>query len=259
MRRQAMQVVAEKRKPLLSENELIALAERFLDVRWKNRDLPENPAHSNGTLWQEINAWLTAERGETHQWREGDLKQALRLAVHDRQMPKTTTFVTSYAPAPQTPTPQMATRDQVAAAFAAWLTEKQPTLADLKQLRREWTFAPLWWPTLIYLKEKCSGAGIVDLFLSQLLDEELRRRTASVQEQRSASLVEVFPTTQAPLVDRQQLMDWHVQFAQCIDALGDYAVACGQHQAEIGNAVRSLRFVLEHIEEEMGNEPDIRR
>jgi hypothetical protein len=62
-------------------NELNAIVTGWVSKHWQ-REWPENPSHSNGTFWQELTAWLHANRAET--WTEADLKTAIKEAHASR-------------------------------------------------------------------------------------------------------------------------------------------------------------------------------
>lgn len=285
---------ARQQMPALFVNELIALTKRFLVEQWGDRDLPDNPSHTNGTMWQEITRWLQAEQGETHRWSETDLKSAIKQAVDARRIELARTQppaappqgYQSQATATYTPTP-LATADQIAAAFAAWLRDAAPTDAQLIELSERWTFAALWWPMLTALKAHCNGAGITDRTLAELLDAEIAVRqqaqsddqpltTADLQIMRvvafedtntpqwlhvqkapvesvvapGRSLVDVFATQQPAIFDAGQMLEWQTLFSQALDAIGAWAQATG-HQTEAGAAARALRIVVEKIENDL--------
>lgn len=259
---------ARQQLPALFVNELIALTKRFLAEQWGDRDLPDNPSHTNGAMWQEITRWLQAERGETHRWSETDLKSAIKQAVDARRIelarnqPPTPPLATT-ATATYTPTP-LASGDQIAAAFAAWLRDATPTDAQLIELRQRWTFAALWWPMLTALKAHCNGAGITDRILAELLDAEIAVRqqaqsddqpltTADLQVMQPAPgrlLVDVFATQQPAIFDAAQMLAWQTLFTQALDAIGAWAQATG-HQPEAAAAARALRVVVEKIENDL--------
>lgn len=258
---------ARQQLPALFVNELIGLAKRFLAEQWGERDLPDNPSHTNGTMWQEITKWLAVERGETHRWSETDLKSAIKQAVDARRIelardqppaPVATTATATYTPTP------LATADQIAAAFAAWLRDATPTDAQLIELSERWTFAALWWPMLTALKAHCNGAGITDRILAELLDAEIAVRqqaqsddqpltTADLQVMQPAPgrpLVDVFATQQPAIFDAAQMLAWQTLFSQALDAIGAWAQATG-HQPEAAAAARALRIVVEKIENDL--------
>jgi ParB/RepB/Spo0J family partition protein len=281
---------ARRQRPALFINELVGLTQRFLVEQW-GRDLPDNPAHTNGTMWREITDWLGAEKGATHRWLETDLKFAIKQAVDARRIelarnqppapPVATTATATYTPTP------LATADQIAAAFAAWLRDATPTDAQLIELSERWTFAALWWPMLTALKAHCNGAGIIDRTLAELLDAEIAVRqqaqsddqvltTVDLQIMRvvafedtntpqwlhvqqapvesvvapGSSLVDVFATQQPAIFDAAQMLAWQGLFTQALDAIGAWAQATG-HQPEAAAAARALRIVVEKIENDL--------
>jgi ParB-like chromosome segregation protein Spo0J len=265
-----LEAKARQQLPALFVNELIALTKRFLAEQWGDRELPDNPAHTNGTMWQEITRWLDAEKSASHRWSDGDLKSAVKQAVDMRRAELWRTQppgappqgYQSQAIATYTTIP-LATDDEIAAAFAAWLRDATPTDAQLIELRQRWTLAAFWWPMLTALKAHCNGAGIIDRTLAELLDAEIvvRRQqaqsddhqpltTADLQVMQPAPgrpLVEVFDHQQPAIFDTAQMIAWQIIFIQALDAIGPWAQATG-HQTEAGAAARALRIVVEKID-----------
>lgn len=242
---------ARQQLPALFVNELIALTKRFLAEQWGDRDLPDNPSHTNGTMWQEITKWLAVERGETHRWSETDLKSAIKQAVDARRIElarnQPPAPVATTATATCTPTP-LATADQIAAAFAAWLRDATPTDAQLIELSERWTFAALWWPMLIALKAHCNGAGIADRILAELLDAEIAVRQQAQSDDLTTADLQVMQ--HLAIFDTAQMLAWQTLFTQALDAIGAWAQATG-HQPEAAAAARALRIVVEKIENDL--------
>lgn len=63
----------------LSEGELTLIVQTWMAGFWR-RPWPENPSHTNGTLWQELTAWM--KENVTDAWRESDLKFAIKQLHH---------------------------------------------------------------------------------------------------------------------------------------------------------------------------------
>lgn len=206
---------ARQQLPALFVNELIALTKRFLAEQWGDRDLPDNPSHTNGTMWQEITKWLAVERGETHRWSETDLKSAIKQAVDARRIE----LARNQPPAPPvattatyTPTP-LATADRIVFELLdAEIAVRQQAQSD---------------------------------------DQPLT--TADLQVMQPAPgrpLVDVFATQQPAIFDAAQMLAWQTLFTQALDAIGAWAQATG-HQPEAAGAARALRIVVETIENDL--------
>lgn len=243
---------AAKAKPQgrrLLADEAVKLVGTWIDEQWA-RDLPENPAHTNGTFWQELTRWMRENVDEI--WYESDLKFAIKqVAAVRRQAAVEATPVAAVAAGYQRAVEPyhvpLATYTQVAMAFAHWLSESKPNYAALKELRERWTVAALWWPMLTALKAECNGAGISDRYLRQVLDLEISRLQSDLDGQtRSEPAAE-----QPPVVfDEDGLRAYLERLTDTIEVLGKWAAEYG-HQAEAGAAARAVRAVVERIEQDL--------
>ena len=63
---------------MIDTYELRVYVRGWLETEWlgKGRTIPENPAHTNGTLWRELSTWMHAHTA--HPWKENDLKEAIK-------------------------------------------------------------------------------------------------------------------------------------------------------------------------------------
>lgn len=201
-----------QKMPALFVNDLIAFTKRYLAEQWGERDLPDNPSHTNGTMWQEITRWLQAERGATHRWSETDLKSAIKQAVDARRIE----LARSQPPA----APPQGYQSQATATY--------------------YTPMPL-----------ATDAEIAASQQAQSDNQTLTTAGFEVmQPAPGRPLVDVFATQQPAIFDVSQMAGWQTLFTQALDAIGAWAQATG-HQPEAGVAARALRIVVEKIENDL--------
>lgn len=71
--------VVEVRKAIrLYVENLRGIVRLWVEEQWlrNGREIPQNPAHTNGVFWQELTGWMHANISDT--WTEADLKAAIR-------------------------------------------------------------------------------------------------------------------------------------------------------------------------------------
>ena len=76
---QAKAIIEHHKPARLFVGDLKTVASEWMAMHWQH-PWPDNPSHANGALWQELTAWLHANRTET--WTEGDLKAAIKQLHH---------------------------------------------------------------------------------------------------------------------------------------------------------------------------------
>ena len=71
----AKEIIAEHKPARLSDGDLTIIVQTWMAGFWR-RPWPENPSHTNGTMWQELTAWM--RENVPQPWQESDLKAAIK-------------------------------------------------------------------------------------------------------------------------------------------------------------------------------------
>lgn len=82
--------VAEVKKAIrLFVENLRGIVRLWVEEQWlrSGREIPPNPAHTNGVFWQELTTWMHANISDT--WTEADLKAAIRQECRFEQRVET--------------------------------------------------------------------------------------------------------------------------------------------------------------------------
>lgn len=100
----AKEIIAEHKPARLSDGDLTTIVQTWMAGFWR-RPWPENPSHTNGTLWQELTAWM--RENVPQPWQESDLKTAIKR-LHYAHVQQWSTSAANRPAAPASTSPDFA-------------------------------------------------------------------------------------------------------------------------------------------------------